>query len=86
MKELKIIMVETLTPLFRHTRNCSENPVSINNFKINSSGFKGNTKSRKIAEAFYIKGDQPSLNHQDVSVPLNLFNKPIMTFVGNQKR
>ena len=43
-----------------------------NDFKIIATGNK-NTRTRKIAEALYIKRDKPTFNVQTMSVPLKLF-------------
>ena len=45
-----------------------------NNFKVISNGFRNNTKRRKLSEALWINNLRPSLNNQENSSPLKLFN------------
>ena len=45
------------------------------NFKVISSGFRNNTKTRKLSEALWINTFRPYLNKQEKSVPLKLFNQ-----------
>ena len=45
------------------------------NFEILSSGYKNNKFKRKLAEALHIKHERPTLNVQEQSVPLKLFNR-----------
>ena len=53
----------------------SEHPVlDMNNYKIIEKGYKNNVKKQKIAEALLIKEMKPTLNKQDNSVELKLFN------------
>ena len=60
--------------LFKH--NCCQNHpnTSKTDFKIISSEFKNNYYRRKIAEALLIKQIKPSLNVQEKSHELKLFN------------
>ena len=44
------------------------------NFKVISSGFHNNTKKRKLLEALWINTLRLSLNKQEKSIPLKLFN------------
>ena len=44
------------------------------NFKVISSGFRNNTKRRKLSEALWINTLRPSLNKQEKPIPLKLFN------------
>ena len=59
--------------LLRHARLKRHRPVSMDDFSILSKNFK-NYYSRKISEAIAIKKNKPSLNKQDMSVPIVLFN------------
>ena len=59
--------------LLRHARLKGHRPVSMDDFSILSKNFK-NYYSRKISEAIAIKKNKPSLNKQDMSVPIVLFN------------
>ena len=44
------------------------------NFKVISSGFRNNTKRKKLSEALRINTLRPSLKKQEKSIPPNLFN------------
>ena len=44
------------------------------NFKVTSSGFRNNTKKRKLLEALWINTLTPSLNKQEKSIPLKFCN------------
>ena len=56
----------------QNTIRTGRRPVTLNNFKILSSGFKL-PRDRKIAEALLIKSRKPDINVQEASVPLKLF-------------
>ena len=43
-------------------------------FKIIDMNFRNNKRKRKIAESLWIKDVGPTLNAQEKSVPLKLFN------------
>ena len=43
-------------------------------FTVVSSGFRNHTKKRKLSEALWINTLRPSLNKQEMSIPLKLFN------------
>ena len=52
-----------------------ENPrPQYKSFGVISSGFYNNTKKRKLSEALWINTLRPSLNKQEKSIPLKLFN------------
>ena len=55
-----------------HTVRAGHRPVTLNNFKILSSGFKL-PRNQKIAEALLIKFRKPDINVQGVWVSLKLF-------------
>ena len=44
------------------------------NFKVIGCGFRNNTKKRKLSKALQINTIRPSLNKQEKSIPLKLFN------------
>ena len=44
------------------------------NFKISTSDLCNNAKKRKLSEALWINTLRPSLNKQEKSIPLKLFN------------
>ena len=70
LREYLVTVVETKTRTFS-----SIHPnTSKTDFKIISSGFKNNCCRRKIAEAILIKQIKPSLNVQEKSYELKLFN------------
>ena len=59
--------------LLRHSKDNGHKPIDMNNVKIIGSNYKNYFK-RKISEALFIKQKTPSLNVQDMSIPLHLFN------------
>ena len=61
-----------LSYLVNHPRETGYLPVDTANFKIIGSGYRNNARRRKIAEALLVK--KPTLNIQEKSVPLKLFN------------
>ena len=65
---------DTKSHIFRHCLNSNHGTVSIENFKILNMGYNNNTYKRRISEALFVKQCRPSLNVQDNSVPLQLFN------------
>ena len=46
----------------------------MNNYKIIEKGYNNNARKGKIAEALLIKDMKPTLNKQDNSVELEMFN------------
>ena len=60
--------------LFKHSVESKHDPVLENDFRIIRKGYRSNTSRRKIAEALFIKNMKLSLNIQDTSVKLELFN------------
>ena len=60
--------------VLRHSYRANHTNVSKNNFKILDGGYKKNNFKRKLSEALYIKELRPSLNTQETSVSLKLFN------------
>ena len=61
-------------PLFRHAVVNEHRNASYDDFKIIGSGFRNNTFIRKVAKALLIKELRPTLNIQEKSVELKLFN------------
>ena len=59
--------------LLRHAQSSGHKAVSLNDFQVLSKNFR-NYYSRKVSEAILIKQKRPSLNKQDMSVPIMLFN------------
>ena len=60
--------------LFKHSCIKNHPDTSKIDFKIISNGFKNNYCRRKIAEALLIKQIKPSVNVQEKSYELKLFN------------
>ena len=60
--------------LFKHSVESRHDPILKKDFRIIGEGYRNNTSRRKIAEALFIKKMKPSLNVQDKSVKLELFN------------
>ena len=48
--------------------------LDVTNYSIIGKGYGNNIKKRKIAEALLIKEIKPTLNRQDQSIALRLFN------------
>ena len=60
--------------ILRHPYQDNHKDVSRNNLQILENGFKKMKFKRKLFEALYIKELRPSLNMQETSVTLKLFN------------
>ena len=60
--------------LYVHAEKTGHENVNIDNFEILSNSYKNNKFKRKLAEALRIKHERPTLNVQEQSVPLLLFN------------
>lgn len=60
--------------MLRHTLQSGHPSVSLSDFKILVKGYKNNRMKRKISEALLIKQYRPTLNKQENSIPLELFN------------
>ena len=60
--------------LFKHSLKSRHDPVLKNDFRIIGKGYTNNTHRRKIAEALFLKKMKTSLNIQEKSVRLELFN------------
>ena len=58
--------------LFKHSIESRHDPVLKNDFRIIGKGYRNNTSTR--TEALFIKKMKPSLNIQEKSVKLELFN------------
>ena len=65
---------DTKSHIIRHCLNSNHGTVNIENFKILNMGYNNNTYKRRISEALFLKQYRLSLNVQDNSVPLQLFN------------
>ena len=60
--------------LYVHAKKIGHENVNIDHFEILSNGYKSNKFKRKLAEALHIKHERPTMNIQEQSVPLKLFN------------
>ena len=60
--------------LVKHAVETSRLPGDTANFEVIGSGYRNNARCRKIAEALLIKKLKPTLNIQEKSVPLKIFN------------
>ena len=65
---------DTKSHIVRHGLTSNNETVNIENFKILNMGYNNNTYKRRISEALFVKQYRSSLNMQDNSVPLQLFN------------
>ena len=71
--------------MLRHTLQSGHPSVSLNEFKILRKSFNNNRVKKKISEALPIKQYQPTLNTQENSISLELFNSGLLgnTFCVN---
>ena len=60
--------------LFEHSIGSEHPLLDMNNYNIIEKGYKNNVRKQKIAEALLIEEMKPTLNKQDNSVDLKLFN------------
>ena len=65
---------DTKSHIVRHFLNSKHETVNIENFKILKMRYNNNTCKRRISEALFLKQYRSSINVQDNSVPLQLFN------------
>ena len=60
--------------LLRHALNNNHKTIDLKNFKITDSSYHNNRLKTKISDALYIKQYKSSLNTEEQSVQLKLFN------------
>ena len=60
--------------LFKHAVESGHELLDVTNYSIITKGHGDNIRKRKIAEALLIKEIKPTLNRQDQSIALKLFN------------
>ena len=60
--------------LYKHSVETGHQTLEISDYRIIANGYGNNWNKRKIAEALLIKELKPTLNKQDKSIPLKLFN------------
>ena len=60
--------------LYKHSIDTGHQTLEISDYRIIESGYGNNWNKWKIVEAILIKELKPTLNKQDKSMPLKLFN------------
>ena len=60
--------------LFKHAVESGHEILAVTNYSIIGKWYRNNIRKRKIAEALLIKDIKPTLNRQDESIALKLFN------------
>ena len=60
--------------LIEHAEKTGYENMNIDHFEILLNGYRNNKFKGKVAEALHIKHERPTLNVQEQSVPLKLFN------------
>ena len=66
---------DTSSHIFKHGVAADHQFVSCDDLRIIGGNYRNNKRKRKIAEALLIKNLKPSLNVQEKSVALKLFNQ-----------
>ena len=61
--------------LYEHAEKTGHENVNTDYFEILSNGYKNNKFKRKLAAALHIKHERPTLNVQEQSMHLKLFNR-----------
>ena len=65
---------DTKSHFLRHSFTANHETVDIGHFQILNRGYNNNKNKRRVSEALFVKQYRPTLNVQDNSVPLHLFN------------
>ena len=65
---------DTKSHVVKHSFTANHKIVNMEHFNILKSGYSNYIYKRKISEALFVKQFRPTLNVQDNSVPLQLFN------------
>ena len=65
---------DTNSHLLKHSIDSEHKPLEAVDYKIIGTGYRNNTMKRKLSEALFIKKLKPTLNKQEKSFPLKLFN------------
>ena len=60
--------------LLKHSIESAHKSLEAVDYKIIGTGYRNNTMKRKLSEALFIKELKPTLNKQEKSLPLKLFN------------
>ena len=66
--------------MLKHNIETSHTDVNTANFKVIDMNFNNNKRKRKIGESLWIKHLRPTLNVQEKSIPLKLFNQTLITY------
>ena len=66
--------MDIISHLMKHSIESGHKPLEAVNYKIIVTGYRNNTMKRKLSEALFIKELKPTLNKQEKSLPLKLFN------------
>ena len=69
--------------MLKHSLENNHKQVSFEDFHILRNGYTNSKIKRKISEALFIKELHPSLNTEETSVPLLLYNDILFTFFSN---
>ena len=65
---------DTKSHVLKYSFTAKHETVDIGHFQILNRGYSNNTYKRRVSEALLVKQYRPTLNVQDNSVPLQLFN------------
>ena len=65
--------------MLKHNIETSHTDVNTANFKVIDMNFNNNKRKRKIVESLWIKHLRPTLNVQEKSISLKLFNQMLIT-------
>ena len=65
---------DTNSHLLKHSIESGHKPLEAVDYKITGTGYRNDTMQRKLSEALFIKELKPTLNKQEKSLPLKLFN------------
>ena len=66
--------------MLKHNIETSHTDVNTANFKVIDMNFNNNKRKRKIVESLWIKHLRPTLNVQEKSISLKLFNQMLITY------
>ena len=70
----KMMNVKKQSNILRHFYQCNHKNMSRNKFQILGNEYKKIKFKRKLSETLYIKELRPTLNRQETSVTLDIFN------------
>ena len=58
----------------KYSTGSGHKPLEAVDYKIIGTEYRNNTMKRKLSEVLFIKELKPTLNKQEMSLPLKLFN------------